>query len=243
MICDCFINKNHFCIFLFKNKEKILVYLGIYCSSNRTFGATKYLLKSFGVSEKEVKNLSYRDEGCLGNMVLKLNNDKVRRYPYKDYYPKIRSFFVPYRCTLCADHFAELADISFGDIHIPEFWNDKVGTTSVIARSERGMNLLSSAMNQGIIVLNKVDKELIIKSQKWGLIKKKRQITFRFSLLKFFGIRLPECDFTTLPISKTEKIKTLISTAILYIEIWIGKRAFLWPLIKYLNKTAEMFKK
>lgn len=176
-------------------------------------------------------------------MVVKLNNNEVKRYPYKVYYPKTRSFFIPYRCTLCVDHFAELADISFGDIHIPEFWDDKVGTTSIIVRSERGKDVLFSAVNQGYIELNKVDKELVIKSQKGSLLRKKEQITNRFALLRFFGRKLPEYDLVALPVRLKDKLKSLASSIILYTEIWIGKKTLFWPVVKYLNMFAKIFDK
>jgi coenzyme F420 hydrogenase subunit beta len=224
-------------------KNKIF-YLGLYCSSTRTFGATEFLLQKYGILKNDINSFAYRDERCLGNMLIRLKKNIVKKYEYLNYYPPIRSFFIPHRCTLCIDHTAELADISFGDIHIPEYWDDKIGTTSIIVRSEKGNQVLANAYEKKYISLEPVDKKLIIKSQQSSLKRKKCQIFVRFKLLRMLGMKYPVYDNSAYHTkSLQEYLKHFISALILYAEMAIGKRRYLWFTIKILHLSASKLKK
>ena len=225
-----------------KIKDKIKIYLGIYCSSNKSFAATEYLFGKYNIPEDKIISFAYRDEGWLGNMVVKYENRIPVKYEYKEYYPKIRSFFIPYRCTLCIDHTAGLADISFGDIYIPEFWDDTIGTTSIITRSKRGKMLLQNAKKNGCIEIEEVNKKLLIKSQDEMLKMKKKHIKVKMVFVKALKWAFPKYDYIMPELTFLNQLKILISTCILYGEIAIGKRRKLWFLINYLNIFANIIK-
>lgn len=69
------------------------LYLGLYCSATTTFKGTEYTLSNLKIKKADVKSLVYRDEGCLGNMVVELKNKTVKRTPYLEYNSLLRSFF------------------------------------------------------------------------------------------------------------------------------------------------------
>lgn len=224
-------------------KNKIHLYLGIFCSSNSNFQATEYLLRNYMIDRNSIKSLSYRDEGWFGNLVVRLKNNKIKRYPFRNYYSKLRSFFIPERCTLCVDHCAELADISFGDIYIPEYWSDKIGTSSIITRSYRGESVIALTTKKGYIATEKISKELIIKSQWGSLQRKKYHTTMRISLFKLFGRDYPHYDYVKPCITFRNQVRCFFSSIILYAEISIGKRKYLWWIIKYLHIMANRLKR
>jgi len=219
--------------------EKVYAYLGIYCSSTKNFQATEYLLNICGISPANIGRFFYRDDGCLGDMKVELKSGEIKRFPYKEYYPKIRSFFIPYRCTLCIEHVAELADISIGDIHIPEFWNDKVGTSSVIIRSKRGAQIFNESVQNGSLTAKELDPALLIKSQRGMLLRKKFHVVVRFAFLKLFGKTIPSYDFVFPRLSLKLRAKYFISTIILYAEILIGKQKPLWFLMAQIDKVLD----
>lgn len=220
--------------------DKIHVYLGIYCSSTKSFSAAEYLLDVlFGVDKKMVKKFAYRDDGCLGDMKVELKNGKIEKHPYKEYYPKLRSFFIPYRCTLCIDHTAELADISIGDIYIPEYWNDKVGTSSVIVRSRRGAQIFDNSVKKGSLISKELDSSLLKKSQNGMLVRKKLHIVIRFIFLRLLGKKMPQYDVRFPVLSFKQAVKYFISTLVLYTEILIGKQKRFWFLITQVNRILE----
>jgi len=53
-----------------KFSEHVVGYFSIYCSSNRTFHARDFLLKKYGVDKKKIGYFAFRDNGCLGSLVV-----------------------------------------------------------------------------------------------------------------------------------------------------------------------------
>jgi coenzyme F420 hydrogenase subunit beta len=177
-----------------KLKEKIVLHLGILCSSNRNFLATDYLLQKFSIERKEVVKFEYRGEGWLGKMTVELKSDdqKIRHFDYLYYYTQLlRSFFIPTRCTMCSDHFCELSDISFGDIWLPEFWDDKIGTSLSISKNRMAEDILTDMILNERIELNKVDINKVVESQKGSVLRKKSYLKTRIFLFKSLGKSIP----------------------------------------------------
>lgn len=219
--------------------NKIKWYFGLYCSSSKSFNCTEFFLYHYGISKSEIESFAYRDNGCLGNMRVETKQGSVIKPLYKEYYPLSRSFFNPYRCTLCMDHTAELADIGFGDIHIPEYWDDTVGIGSIVVRSEQSQSLLVEAQNMGVINLLPLKRELLVKSQADMLASKKRHVPMRMKILRFAGLRLPVYDYSSQKFKLSKNIKIVKSVIILYTEIFIGRLKWAWPVIRFINSMIH----
>lgn len=150
-----------------KFKEKIAGYFAIYCSSGRTFYLTEYVFNKLNIQKEELIYLAYRDEGCLGSLVAKTRNGKKYKEKYQSYYHPLRSFFVPRRCLLCIDHYGELGDVCFGDIHIEPYMEDKIGVNSLVVRKQVWLDRLLEAKAEGYITLDEISAETLNSSQKW----------------------------------------------------------------------------
>lgn len=214
-----------------KLREKIAWQFGLYCSSTKRFGALDYLLQRAGVDPRGITRFAFRDEGCLGSMVVEREYREAYRRPFSHYYPELRSFFIPYRCSLCHDHCAELADLSVGDIHIPEFAGDQVGVNSLIVRSRQAAELLSEAVAAGVLTLDRLEPALLIQSQAAMLRRKKCHVPARLRMLRRLGLRTPQYDLEAPQTTAGELAGMLRSTLTLYLEMLIGKRRWAWPII------------
>lgn len=53
-------------------RDKVIGLFGIYCSCGRTFYLTEYVFKERGIQKNKITYFQYRDEGCLGKMVVKV---------------------------------------------------------------------------------------------------------------------------------------------------------------------------
>lgn len=211
-----------------KLKEKIVLHLGILCSINRNFLATEYLLQKFDIKKKDVAKLDYRGEGWMGSMSITLKNGSKTLSPYLDYWTHIlRSYFVPIRCTLCSDQSCELADISFGDIWLPEFRNDKIGTSVVISRNKIGERILQNAVLKRRIELTNIDRSKVVKSQKLSLLYKKSYVNARIFLFKIFGKRIPSYNQELLE----PKFSAYLHGILIYLEIYISSKRYLWGVL------------
>lgn len=224
-----------------KFKEKIFAYFGIYCSGSRTFYLTEHVLKERKIDIESLTYLSYRDEGCLGGLVAKgINKQTHQPYHYYEDYQKychpLRSFFVPRRCLLCTDHFAELADISFGDIHVKPFLNDKIGINSFIIRKEKYLKYIYEAGNDGVITFATTSPDILLSSQIAVKQKKHRAATF-IKIDKFLGRKIPIYD---IQFDDPNIIKSLISYLHNMLQIFIGNHKILWPIIQILKKKTKV---
>lgn len=224
-----------------KFKEKIFAYFGIYCSGSRTFHLTEHVLKERKIDIESLTYLSYRDEGCLGGLVAK-GIDKQTQQPYYYYqdYQKychpLRSFFVPRRCLFCIDHFAELADISFGDIHVKPFLDDKIGINSFIIRKEKCSKYINEAVQDGVITISPINSQILLSSQIAVKQKKHRAATF-IRIDKLIGKKVPQYD---IPLLDPHKLKSSISYIHNMLQIFIGQHKVLWPIIQILKKKTRV---
>jgi len=146
-------------------KEKVFAYLGIFCSATKDFRALDNTFKTFKLSKKDITSFAFRDDGCLGSLKIIYKNGDIRKIPYREYNHIQRSFFKPERCLSCIDHFAKLADISFGDIHIPPYDQDKVGSNSIIVRSKKMNQIFKSSIEESYIKAKEIEATEVVRSQ------------------------------------------------------------------------------
>ena len=233
-----------------KFREKIAGYFAIYCSSGRTFYLTEHVFKERGIRKKDLTYFAYRDEGCLGSLVAKqrrnirvtnsdseislYKKDEVYKEKYQSYYHPLRSFFIPRRCLFCIDHYGELADVSFGDIHIEPYIEDKIGVNSLVVRKKKWLDLLMGAKAEGYITLDEITVETLNRSQTMAYKKKTRNGQF-INLNKSMGRVVPQYDVDYL---KKPTIKTIIDYAQNRCQQFLGRHKFLWWLISMLKKDT-----
>jgi coenzyme F420 hydrogenase subunit beta len=222
-----------------KFKEKIVGYFGLYCSSGRTFYLTEYIFKERKINKTDLKYFAYRDEGCLGSMVAcGISSSTLKPFqimePFQHYYHPLRSFFKPRRCLLCIDHFAELADVSFGDIHIDPYIQDKVGINSMIVRNPKFLIWLNDIVSSGCLEINHLEIEPLVKSQ----YQKKHKHSVFLKIDKLRGRKIPLYDID--PESDILP-KSLVMYVFTLFQIFVGKHKSLWIFINFLKKKSSVY--
>lgn len=216
-------------------REKICGLFSIYCSGSRTFNFTEYIMKERKIDLDELDYLAYRDNGCLGGLVAKGPNIDFYE-DYQSYCHPLRSIFIPRRCTLCVDHFGELSDLSFGDIHIAPYSADKIGINSIVARTSEWKGLLEAAATDGALTLDKLDPSVLLESQKMAKVKKSRNVSYGL-LLKKLGRKVPDYGSTY---SARLKIKTILDFIQIRMQQFIGRHKKMWFLIPLLKGKVNI---
>lgn len=217
---------------VFKNVSKqIKGYFAIYCSSNRTMRSQDFLLYRYGVKREDVARFAYRDNGCLGEMVFEDKDGRIlKTVPYQKFWIGMRGFFNVPRCATCIDHFGELGDVCFGDIHIGEYINDHVGVNSLISRSSEWTKILQSAVYDGYLHLDEISYGLVKESQGYAMRQKKGSgVSAAFKLRKLLGMKNPEYDQPF--VVPRVGIKDISKAAIKCGMRWMGRQNWLWPII------------
>ncbi len=207
-----------------KLREKIHLTFGIMCSLTRNFFATEYILKKLNINKEDVTKLDYRGKGYFGRFQITLKDGTKTSKPFHEINQWLRTFFTPPRCTLCSDHAAELCDISFGDNWMPEFQNEKVGTSVVILRTKRAETLLNSALESKVIELTSVDRTRLVQSKMDTFLRKKRYITARIAIFNFLGKKTPVYNQHLLKTGLFDYIGALLT----YFQIYISQKRYLW---------------
>lgn len=216
-------------------RERVIGLFSLYCSGTRSFYMTEYLMKKRGIDMDSIDYLAYRDNGCLGGMVVK--GEDIDYYEdYQSYYHPLRSFFTPRRCHLCVDHFGELADVSFGDIHVAPYSKDKVGVNSVVVRSSYWNELIKQAHEEGFISLESLDVDVLLQSQKMSKVKKSRYMGFCIVNERFKKVS-PKYG-TTYGINPS--IATYIHYFRMAFERYVGSHKKLWFLIPILKAKVNI---
>lgn len=239
-----------------KLRDKVVGLFGIYCSCGRSFYMTEQVFKERGIPKDKITYFQYRDEGCLGKMVVKvpegdantirvINNNsdsvlsnEVRSYKehYQSYYHPLRSFFIPRRCLFCIDHYAELSDISFGDIHIKPYSDDKIGVNSIIVKNKTWLSLLEECQKAGAIYLDEVPFKTISDSQKMSFKKKGRNGAF-INIGKKLGWVVPQYDVGYL---RQPTMHDWLDYVQNRGQQFLGRHKALWPLIIKLKSKVNI---
>lgn len=239
-----------------KFREKIVGYFAIYCSSGRTFNAQDYIFKHYKVNKNKIRYLAYRDEGCLGNLIIlhdeaaneestslrttktgtkseKSESLKKISIPFILYYgAMLRSFFKPHRCLTCIDHYGELADVCFGDIHIKPYSEDNIGISSWITRNEYWEEYFKQATKDGYIKMDELDAKTLNDSQSAMLYPKKRRAKAVMQMDKIVRCAVPQYDKSL----DKAGLKDYVLEIICHMQRFVGRNRRLWWIIELLNK-------
>lgn len=242
-----------------KLREKVIGLFAIYCSSGRSFYLTEHVMKERGIKREELRYFAYRDEGCLGSMVaitekskddsdvviriadrntdsyLSKGEKRVYKDHYQNYYHPLRSFFIPRRCLFCIDHYGELGDVCFGDIHIEPYLQDKVGVNSVVVRSTSWKILLEKCKQDGIITLDEIAFETLSASQRMAFVKKDRNGAF-VNLGEKIGWPVPEYFVDYL---RNPEVHDVIDYIQNRVQQFLGRHKRLWWVVSKLKKDTS----
>lgn len=216
-------------------REKIIGYFAIYCSLTKTNHSMDYYLWRYGINRDNIGRFSFRDDGCLGYMKVEdKSGNVIKKIKYEKYWHGTHNFFVNKRCSLCIDHFGELADISFGDIHCEPYLPDTVGISSIITRNKAWDNLIKECSCQNEIFLQNVPVEDVIKSQPYSKIRKKGEgVKCAMMLRTFFKKANPIYDYEY---DGVISLKTYIFEIINSIMRSIGSHRSLWYIVRLFDK-------
>ena len=159
----------------------------------------------------------------------------MKKIPYKSFWYGTHSFFTNPRCLMCIDQLGELADISFGDIHIKPYSDDEIGTNSIISRSAYWDEKLNQCKRENVISLDIIAIETLIKSQLYTKkYKKGSGVKAYMNIRRMMGKSIPAYDYQYAgPVS----VKDYLSAMSKMLMYAIGKRSYLWWLIKLLDRT------
>ena len=161
-------------------RAKFPIVIGLFCGFNLEPAATDHLIHKAGFTREQVAQLEYRGGPWPGGLVIQ-GHDGQRRFVPKHAYSYVNLMHVPRRCLACPDLTNELADLSVGDCWLEEYAG---GWSTVIGRSVQGERLLAEAAQAGVLRMEQIGREAILRSHGHLLAYKKEGYFVRQSWLR-----------------------------------------------------------
>ncbi|MCJ7605996.1 MAG: Coenzyme F420 hydrogenase/dehydrogenase, beta subunit C-terminal domain [Dehalococcoidales bacterium] len=215
---------------------RIALHIGIFCGYTYSFQATDYLLHKLGIDKKDVAGIRYRGEGWPGGGAISLKNGKKVDVPTFDLYSTLEFTFCPWRCTLCCDRTAELADISCGDAWLPELADDTVGSSILITRTPRGQDIIRQAVEKRRLHTADIGPADVARSQGYFVYKKIR-IRFFLGLARLLRKGVPRYATTLERLS----FRHVVGASLQSVAQVFGRNSWLWPLIPLFHRLTRRF--
>jgi coenzyme F420 hydrogenase subunit beta len=139
------------------------VILSFFCAGTPSQHATETLVQSLGVPDDEpLADLWYRGRGWPGRFTAVRRDGSQADASYDESWGSTLGPAVQWRCKICADGVGESADITAAD-----FWRadergypvfaEGAGRSALIARTERGYDIVVRAVEAGVISVTPMD--------------------------------------------------------------------------------------
>ncbi len=157
--------------------EKIFLYIGLHCLGVFTYHFHEQVLHKCGFKREDLTYFRYRDKIWRGwpcDMRLKNKHGHTCNFDSKNSRLWPRPYFTNWRCLNCFDKANEFSDISCGDCRISRehgFFEEqgfdlKNGLSEFVIRTERGHKVVSRAIEEGKLVVHRVDEDSVASSLK-----------------------------------------------------------------------------
>src|ERR1051326_3055848 len=147
-------------------RDKVSLAMSFFCAGSPATKGTLEVLRSQGIDPTEVEEVRYRGLGWPGTFAVRRQNESSFRQlmTYHDSWAALQRFR-PYGVHLFPDIAGEDADICCADP-----WHrsgeEGGGYSMIIVRTERGRQVLHSALESGYLVAERVDPSQLLKAQK-----------------------------------------------------------------------------
>jgi coenzyme F420 hydrogenase subunit beta len=147
------------------------------CAGVPSAHGTVELIQKLGADPQRLKSFRYRGDGWPG-MARAVQTDGQRfEMDYNTSWGTILNKHLQFRCKICPDGTGEFADITcadawYGQDGYPDF-TERDGRSLVLGRTERGTELLTSAIQSGAIFVEPLDSPQIEKMQPYQADRKR----------------------------------------------------------------------
>jgi coenzyme F420 hydrogenase subunit beta len=192
--------------------------ISFFCAGSPSRRGTLELLKRLGADLERVRDVRYRGNGWPGNFAVTQNGNTApsRQTSYEESWGFLQAYR-PYSTHLCPDGTGEDADISCGDPWYRPVQPGEKGSSLVVARTERGKEIIRGAIESGYLTLQQANPEKLLDSQR-NLLAKRGAIWGRIATLRMFGLPTTKLKGFFLfrnwwRLSLKDKLRSILGTA------------------------------
>ncbi len=172
--------------------DRVVNIIGLVCGHLKTKKYAAYLSRSCGVHENDVIAVDFRKkvEGCPASKYafevtfVENGRETSRQIMMEDVFAGSWSnnLFMLKACEYCDDVFAETADVTVGDAWLANYVKDYRGTSIVVCRDSRLLQILEEGNRSGDLHLDNLTIDEVIASQAGGLRQRRTGLEYRLHL-------------------------------------------------------------
>ena len=174
-----------------KLRTTVAFTVGLVCDRVLTYAALDYLVTKSEIDPDTQVVLNFRDKSVSnypgdvlvtsvkGQSVIMPSNNRLW----------IKDYFTPARCRICFDKMNVFSDITVGDPHGITGVDRKRGETVVIARTEKGREVIRAACHNNSIALRLVSYKAVLAGQ--GIHNKREQWRSYVEVFSKMGYEMP----------------------------------------------------
>lgn len=224
---------------VYKNlNQKIVLTLGLFCGKCPNFTGLQFLLKIIGIEKDDVTKIHFRGRGWPGVFNILMKDGSEFLIPHSIAY-SILSLFIPFRCTLCSDGSAELADISFADAWLPGLADESIGESIVIVRNETCEEIFESLTYDEMELKDISAEDIILQSHRSILNFKKKGFKSRKFIMGLFRRKTPIYNQKFLKPNITDYVDSIT----FYSKLYFASKRYLWKYLIFATKSFVWWKK
>ena len=170
-------------------RDKIVKKIGLYCCGVCKKDMFYSIFDNNHIDLNTVKKFIFKYGHWRGNskVIFKDDSSTEFSYNYNQSVYKNAYFDTLKRCFSCQDHFAYHADVSFGDVWLPEMKKNPIKHSSVLIRNKDVVKDFEKMLKDNLVFITNLSVDNLIESQKRPLIFKFHTASARKMLGKFFG--------------------------------------------------------
>lgn len=174
-----------------KLQEKIVLHIGLFCASTKSFFGTDFILKKKKIEKKNVRSIKYRGKDWPGYIQIEhTKGNTLLPLLHPIYFGAAYPFFANVCCVECTNHIPLFSDMSVGDP-----WGikkDPKGDSLLISRTVFGEEIIRISSNLNHIEIKDIKKDdLFVHST---IKMQKKAHNFFISTIKEFGF----CSYNVL---------------------------------------------
>lgn len=166
---------------------KLGLTMAFFCAGTPSTQATLDLLDLVHAPRERTVALRYRGAGWPGSFVATLADGTDRAMSYEESWGRLQAYR-QFRCQLCPDGLGQIADVSCGDAW-HRYSSGDPGRSLIVARTERGLDIVRSAEASGLLVLKTASARDIVTAQ--GLVHRREELYGRLLALRLMGVPSP----------------------------------------------------
>ena len=148
------------------------LYIGLWCGHATERKLLLDLLKKWHVSLSTIKSFRYRKGHWRGYSEIQFQDDSCLKKRFSRNYGLFQNLYVDcsQRCFSCSDHFAEKADISFGDCWLRTQKREKQKETMALSFSDKGDDAIRLLEKSDSVRISRLDPVFAVQAQKRAVI-------------------------------------------------------------------------